>query len=78
MGPKSEVGGPDSGTANCQLVTGHSRTARYDSPGIGRTQLDAPEIDGVVKLSGRKAHPGSFVQALVTGSSTHDITARAL
>jgi hypothetical protein len=40
--------------------------------------LDAPEIDGVVKLSGRKAHPGSFVQALVTGSSTHDITARAL
>ena len=73
MGPKSEVGGPAADTANCQLETGHSRAARH---GIGRTQWDAPEIDGVVKLTGRKVRPGSFVQALVTGSSTHDLTAR--
>ena len=45
---------------------------------IARTEWDAPEIDGVVKLSGRKVRPGTFVQALVTSSSTHDITARVL
>ncbi|MBN2465106.1 30S ribosomal protein S12 methylthiotransferase RimO, partial [candidate division WOR-3 bacterium] len=42
---------------------------------IGRTQWDAPEIDGVVKLSGRNVRPGTLVHALVTGSTTHDITA---
>ncbi|HTW90450.1 MAG TPA: 30S ribosomal protein S12 methylthiotransferase RimO [bacterium] len=45
---------------------------------VGRTEWDAPEIDGVVRLSGRKVRPGSFVQALVTSSSTHDLTARVL
>jgi len=62
----------ESVTANCKLETGHSRAAR------GRTQWDAPEIDGAVKLSGRKVRPGTFVQALVTSSSMHDITARPL
>jgi ribosomal protein S12 methylthiotransferase len=58
--------------ANCKLDTGHSRAAR------GRTQWDAPDIDGIVKLAGRKASPGRFVTALVTSSSTHDLSARAL
>jgi len=62
----------ESVTANCKLGTGHSRAAR------ARTQWDAPEIDGVVKLSGRKVRPGRFVQALVAGSSTHDLTAQPL
>jgi ribosomal protein S12 methylthiotransferase len=72
MESKSGVGGAGADTANCNLQTGHSRAAR------GRTQWDAPEIDGVVKLSGRKVRPGRLVEALVTGSSTHDLTARIL
>jgi ribosomal protein S12 methylthiotransferase len=44
---------------------------------IGRTEWDAPEIDGVVRLTGRRVHPGTFVRALVTASSTHDLLARA-
>jgi ribosomal protein S12 methylthiotransferase len=64
--------GSESVTANCKLDTGHSRAAR------GRTEWDAPEIDGVVRLTGRSVRPGSFVRARVTGSSTHDLTAKAL
>jgi ribosomal protein S12 methylthiotransferase len=45
---------------------------------IGRTEWDAPEIDGAVRLSGRNVRPGTFVRALVTGSSTHDLTAQIL
>ena len=61
--------GPDAATGNCQLETGNSLC-------VGRTQWDAPEIDGVVRLSGRKTSPGRFVTALVTSSSTHDLSAR--
>jgi ribosomal protein S12 methylthiotransferase len=64
--------------ANLKKLIGRKLTVLVDSPGIGRTQWDAPEIDGVVKLSGRKASPGRFVTALVTGSTTHDLTARVL
>ena len=64
--------------ANLKKLIGRKLTVLMDSPGIGRTQWDAPEIDGVVKLSGRNVAPGRFVQALVTGSSTHDLTARGL
>ena len=64
--------------ANLKKLVGRKLTVLVDSPGIGRTQWDAPEIDGVVKLSGRRVNPGRFVQALVNGSSTHDLTARVL
>jgi ribosomal protein S12 methylthiotransferase len=64
--------------ANLRKLVGRKLTMLVDSPGIGRTQWDAPEIDGVVKLSGRKAAPGRLVRAFVTGSSTHDLSARAL
>jgi len=64
--------------ANLKKLIGRKLNVLIDSPGIGRTQWDAPEIDGVVKLSGRKVRPGRFVTALVTGSSTHDLTARPL
>ncbi len=42
---------------------------------VGRTEWDAPEIDGVVRLSGRKVRPGRFVTALIGSSSTHDLLA---
>jgi len=64
--------------ANLRKLVGRKLTVLVDFPGIGRTQWDAPEIDGVVKLYGRRVRPGRFVRALVTGSSTHDLTARIL
>jgi ribosomal protein S12 methylthiotransferase len=63
---------------NLKKLIGRKLAVLVDSPGIGRTQWDAPEIDGVVRLTGRKVAPGRFVQALVTSSSTHDLTARVL
>lgn len=64
--------------ANLKKLVGRKLTVLVDSPGIGRTQWDAPEIDGVVKLTGRKAAPGRFARVLVTHSSTHDIAATPL
>jgi len=64
--------------ANLRKLIGRKLTVLVDSPGIGRTQWDAPEIDGVVKLTGRKAHRGRFARALVTHSSTHDLTAKVI
>jgi len=64
--------------ANLKKLIGRRLTVLVDSPGIARTQWDAPEIDGVVKLTGRRTEPGRFVHALVTGSTTHDLTARPL
>jgi len=60
-----------SATGNWELETGNWRA-------IARTEWDAPEIDGVVKLPGRSARPGTFVRALITGSSTHDLAARII
>ncbi|MCX6840934.1 MAG: 30S ribosomal protein S12 methylthiotransferase RimO [candidate division WOR-3 bacterium] len=64
--------------AGLKKLVGRKLTVLVDSPDIARTEWDAPEIDGVVKLSGRKVASGRFVQALVTGSSTHDLAARPL
>ncbi len=66
---------PGSGNRQSSLVTRHSSKG---ISGLGRTEWDAPEIDGVAKLSGRSVRPGTFVRVLVTGSSTHDLSARVL
>jgi ribosomal protein S12 methylthiotransferase len=60
-----------SGPGNWELETGNWCA-------IARTEWDAPEIDGVVRLTGRGVRPGTFVRTLVTGSSTHDLTATIL
>jgi len=64
--------------ANLKKLIGRKLLVLVDSDGIGRTQWDAPDIDGVVKLSGRNVAPGRFVTALVTSASTHDLSARVL
>ncbi|MGE3769489.1 MAG: 30S ribosomal protein S12 methylthiotransferase RimO, partial [Bdellovibrionales bacterium] len=45
-----------------------------------RSQADAPEIDGVVKLSGLKGteKPGDIVQATVTGATEYDLIAKVI
>jgi len=45
-----------------------------DFPRQGRTEWDAPEIDGVVKLS-TPLIPGRFYRCLVTKTGTHDLYA---
>ncbi len=41
--------------------------------GIGRTMGDAPEIDGSVKVSGKKLQPGDIVQVKITSSDEYDL-----
>ncbi len=52
------------------LIEGRDHNGRL----FGRTEWDAPEVDGLVLLSG-EGEPGDFVMARVTGATTHDITA---
>ena len=41
---------------------------------VGRSQMDAPEIDGVVRFGGSGRLPiGDFVQVLITDSDDHDL-----
>ena len=48
-----------------------------DEPGVGRSSADAPEIDGVVKISGgRNLQSGEFVQVMVERSDAHDLFGR--
>ena len=42
-----------------------------DEPGAGRSEGDAPEIDGVVRFSG--GTPGEFVQVLIERADAHDL-----
>jgi ribosomal protein S12 methylthiotransferase len=42
---------------------------------IGRTAMDAPEIDGVVRFTGSgKLGPGEFVEVEITASDAHDLS----
>ncbi|MCX6906862.1 MAG: 30S ribosomal protein S12 methylthiotransferase RimO, partial [Verrucomicrobia bacterium] len=43
---------------------------------VGRSEADAPEIDGRVYLSGKKLQPGQFLDVTVTGSSEYDVVAK--
>ena len=43
---------------------------------VARSKADAPEIDGVVHVTGAKGlRPGTFARVIVTGTATHDLTA---
>jgi len=64
--------------ANLRRLVGCELEAIVDYPGTGRTRWDAPEIDGIVRLQGRAAPPGSIVRCRVIASSTHDLQARVL
>lgn len=57
------------GSTATVLVEGADHAGRL----FGRTEADAPEVDGLVLLSGA-AEPGAFVEALVTGATPHDLT----
>ena len=64
--------------SNLRRLIGRELDVLVDEPGTGRTEWDAPEVDGAVRLTGPKPAPGSMVRAVVTGASTHDLVARVL
>ncbi|MGB2599436.1 MAG: 30S ribosomal protein S12 methylthiotransferase RimO [Candidatus Omnitrophota bacterium] len=45
---------------------------------IGRTQMDAPEVDGVIYLRGKNISVGEFVDVKVTGSMEYDLIGESL
>lgn len=45
---------------------------------IGRTQFDAPEVDGVVMVKGRHLKPGDFCRVRITGSWAYDLAGETL
>jgi len=51
-----------------------------EAPGrfSGRSERDAPEVDGRVVLHGAGLHPGTIVPAVVTASGVHDLEARVI
>ncbi|HUU68498.1 MAG TPA: 30S ribosomal protein S12 methylthiotransferase RimO [Planctomycetota bacterium] len=54
------------------IVEGKSKTNRRLWE--GRTWADAPDVDGIVLLSGKNIKPGTFAQARITGSRDYDLT----
>jgi ribosomal protein S12 methylthiotransferase len=48
---------------------------------IARSEADAPEIDGVVRITGKGAtalKPGEFAAVVVTGAAEYDLKARLI
>ena len=45
-----------------------------DEPGVGRSEGDAPEIDGLVRFAG--GTPGEFAQVLIERADEHDLHGR--
>ena len=40
---------------------------------IGRTQMDAPEVDGVIFIDGEDIEVGEFIKVKVTGTMEYDL-----
>ena len=53
---------------------GQTLKVLVDSPGIGRSSADAPEIDGIVKFKGGKQ--GEFLNIRIDRSDEHDLHGR--
>jgi len=45
---------------------------------VARSAADAPEIDGVVRVTGSRSSPGEFARVRVTASREHDLDAVAI
>jgi len=53
---------------------GKTLTVLVDAPGVGRSQAEAPEIDGVVRFKGGKI--GEFSEVLIDRADEHDLHGR--
>ena len=51
----------------------------HKSKAVARSTADAPEIDGLVYISGaKKTKPGDLVEVEIIGSDEHDLHARPI
>ncbi len=56
------------------LVEGTEQDASNRTVALGRTAMDAPEIDGVVRFGGSGKLPiGGFVDVRINSSDAHDL-----
>ena len=62
--------------AKLKAKVGKKLPVLVDEPGRGRSQADAPEIDGVVRFEGGK--PGDFADVLIERADEHDLYGRRL
>ncbi len=46
--------------------------------GVGRTEGQAPEVDGIVRVNGDGLHPGGFYEISVTGADEYDLSGETL
>lgn len=60
-----------------RALVGSEIEVLVESPTEGRSWRDAPDIDGIVRLS-REAKPGTFVRAKVIGSDDYDLLAEPI
>lgn len=60
-----------------QLI-GKKVSVLVDFPGIGRTEWDAPEIDGVVKIKHGAPFPGEYINVRILNALTYDLIATPL
>jgi ribosomal protein S12 methylthiotransferase len=60
---------------NLRSLKGRTLDVQMDSPSAGRTEWDAPEVDGIVHLEDGNQTPGSLITARVVRTLTHDLIA---
>jgi len=65
-------------------MVGQTLDVLIDRPGtdreaaIGRSHREAPEIDGVIRVTGKASPPGQFTRVRITGANSFDLTGVAV
>ena len=65
-------------------MVGQTLDVLIDRPGtdreaaIGRSHREAPEIDGVIRVTGKSSAPGQFTRVRITGANAFDLTGVAV
>ena len=60
---------------SCQVLVEGFEEGRY----LGRSALEAPEVDGVVRFTARdKLVPGQYVNVRITGADAYDLSGEAI
>lgn len=63
-------------TEKNQRMIGREIDVLVESPTSGRSYRDAPEIDGIVNITGGGAQPGRIVRAKVAGATQYDLSVK--
>jgi ribosomal protein S12 methylthiotransferase len=58
-----------------ERLVGRKIRVLVEKPGVGRSESDAMDIDGIVKIP-KKFNVGEFVDVTVTGAEEYDLIAK--